>query len=123
MFIQQPFDEFLGYQYERIDEDHVHITLPLKPLYINSGGVVHGGIISSLADVAMCNTVEPDENRKQKVVTVDLNVTFLKGAKGEFLIAQAALIKKGRNLSHAECLIYDAEENLIAKAKAILFNT
>ncbi|WP_408006884.1 hypothetical protein ACJROX_19605 [Pseudalkalibacillus sp. A8] len=31
----------------------------------------------------MCNTIEADKNSKQKVVTVDLNVTFLKGAKGD----------------------------------------
>lgn len=122
MFIIQAFDEFLGLQYERISEGRVKVTLPVKPLYINSAGVVHGGIISSLADVAMCNTVSADENNVQKVVTVDLSVTFLKGAKAKYLVADATVTKGGRSLTHADCLIYDDQENLIAKAKAILFN-
>jgi uncharacterized protein (TIGR00369 family) len=122
MYIVQPFDEFLDLKYERISENSVRVTLPIKPLYINSAGVVHGGILSSLADVALCNTIGADENGVQKVVTVDLNVTFLKGAKGESLTAYAQVTKAGKSLTHADCLIYDHEKNLVAKAKAVLFN-
>jgi uncharacterized protein (TIGR00369 family) len=122
LFIEQPFDQFLGFSYERIDENSIKVMLPIKPLYINSVGVVHGGIISSLADVAMCNVIEPDESGKQTVVTTDLNVTFIKGAKGKYLCAHAHVFKKGRTLTHAECTIYDDLENMVAKSKAILFN-
>lgn len=123
MFIIQPFDEFLGFQYEQVSSDSIKITMPIQPLFLNSVGVVHGGVISSLADVTLCNTLGANEDGKQKAVTVDLDVTFLKGAKGESLTAIAKLVKSGKNLSHAECQIYDDQENLVAKAKAILFNT
>lgn len=123
MFIKQPLDEFLGFQYERIDENRIKVTLPIQPLYVNSVGVVHGGIISSLADVAMCNVIAANEDGTQRVVTTDLTVTFLKGAKGEYLIAHAHVFKQGRTLTHAECSIYDDQEKLVAKAKAILFNS
>lgn len=122
MFIRQPFDEFLEVQYERITENSVKVTLPVKPLYLNSVDVIHGGIISTLAEVALCNTVAPDENGRQKVVTVDLNVTFLNRARSEFLTARAFAVKEGRNLTHADCIIHDDKDNVIAKAKAILFN-
>lgn len=62
MFIQQPFDEFLGLQYERLNETTVKVTMPIQPLLVNSVGVVHGGIISSISNVAICNTIEADEN-------------------------------------------------------------
>lgn len=122
MFIRQPFDEFLEMKYERTTENSVKVTLPIKPLFVNSVGVIHGGIISTLADVALCNTVAPDEHGIQQVVTVDLTVTFLKGAKSEFLTARAFAVKKGRSLTHADCLIYDDQEQAVAKAKAVLFN-
>lgn len=123
MFIQQPFDEFLGFQYERTEDGKVRVTLPVKPLHINSAGVVHGGVISTLADVALSNTMEPDAAGKQRSVTLDLNVTFLKGAKSELLIAHAEIIKTGKTLTHAECRIEDAAGVLVAKAKGIFFNT
>lgn len=121
MFIKQPFDEFLGFEYEKLEENSVKVALSIKPLYLNSVGVVHGGILSTLADVAMCNTVEPDEHQRQTVVTADLDMTFLKGAKGEYVVAYARIVKKGRTLTHVECTIYDDQENMVAKAKAILF--
>lgn len=122
MFLQQPFDEFLGFEYERINETSVNVTLPIQPLFINSVGVVHGGIISTLADVAMGNIFELDENNKQTIVTVDLKTSFLKGAKGEFLVAKANLVKKGRTLNHVDCLIFDGENNLVAKSTGIFAN-
>lgn len=121
MFIKQPFDEFLGFQYERVDERNIMVTLPIKPLYINSAGVVHGGIISSLADVAMCNTMEADEDNIQKVVTLDLNISFIKGAKGNHLVAKAQLVNEGKTLSHVDCYIYDDQDTMVARAKGIFY--
>jgi uncharacterized protein (TIGR00369 family) len=122
MFLQQSFDTFLNLQYERVSENHVKVTLPLQPLFVNSVGVVHGGIISSLADIAMCNTFEVDDSNRQTVVTVDLKMTFIKGARGAYLTADAHLVKRGRTLSHADCLIYDDQCNLVVKATGIFIN-
>ncbi|WCK55672.1 PaaI family thioesterase [Aneurinibacillus sp. Ricciae_BoGa-3] len=121
LFIKQPFDEFMALQYERITENQVHIYLPVKPLFLNSLGVVHGGIISSLADVAMCNVPEGDGSGVQTVVTVDLKVSFLRAAIGEYLVAHATTVKEGKNLVHAECQIFNDQQVLVAKASAILF--
>ncbi|MBG9585825.1 PaaI family thioesterase [Cytobacillus firmus] len=119
MLIKQPFDEFLKFHYERISDSKMKVTLPIQPLFINSAGLVHGGIISTLADVAMGNIFEPDENQKQSVVTADLKVSFLKGATGEYLVADAHLVKKGRTLSHTDCLIYNDQNQVVAKASGI----
>ena len=119
MLIKQPFDEFLKFHYERISDSKMKVTLPIQPLFINSAGLVHGGIISTLADVAMGNIFEPDENQKQSVVTADLKVSFLKGATGEYLVADAHLVKRGRTLSHTDCMIYNDQNQVVAKASGI----
>ena len=121
-FIENPFDEFLRCQYERISETNLKVTLPVQPLFINILGVVHGGIICSLADITMGNMFAIDENNRQIVVTVDLKTTFIKGAKGDFLIADAHLIKKGRTLHHIDCFIYDGNNELVAKTSGIFAN-
>ena len=95
------------------------VTLPIQPLFINSAGLVHGGIISTLADVAMGNIFKPDENQIQTVVTADLKVSFLKGAAGKCLMADAHLVKRGRTLNHTDCLIYNDQNQLVAKASGI----
>lgn len=118
-FIKCAFDEFLKVEYERMSETNLKVRLPIEPLYLNSVGIVHGGIICSLADIAMGNTFGIDENKKQTIVTADMNTTFLKGAKGEYLIADANIVKKGSRLSHVDCMIYDDNNELVAKAKGI----
>lgn len=122
MFIRQPFDKFLEMDYERMTENSVKVILPIKGLYVDHHGVIHGGIISTLAEVALCNTVAPDENGSQKAAIVDLNVTFLKSSTSSVLTARAFAVKEGRNLIHADCLIYDDEDRVITKAKAVLFS-
>jgi uncharacterized protein (TIGR00369 family) len=121
MFIKQPFDEFLGFEYKKIDDNNLQIRLPIQELFVNSVGVVHGGVISSLADVAMSNLVPANENGIQRVVTVDLNVSFLKPATGTCLMANAQIEKQGRTLIHTECSIFNDKQELVAKSKAILF--
>jgi uncharacterized protein (TIGR00369 family) len=121
MFIKQPFDEFLGIEYKKIDDDHLQLRLPIKDLFVNSAGVVHGGIISSMADVAVSNLIPANENGIQQALTVDLNVSFLKPATGTYLIANAQIERKGRTLIHTECSIFNDKQELVAKSKAILF--
>ncbi|MCQ6281687.1 PaaI family thioesterase [Bacillus sp. EB600] len=123
-FIKNQFDNLLNCQYERISETNLKVILPVQSLYLNTVGVVNGGIISLLADLAMGNTCETFEveNNCQSVVTVDLKTTYLKGAKGELLIADAHLIKKGKTLNHLDCFIYNDHNELVAKATGIFAN-
>ncbi|QOR68229.1 PaaI family thioesterase [Cytobacillus suaedae] len=121
-YINNPFDEFMGCQYERVSDTNIKVTMPIQPLFLNTIGVVHGGIISTLADIAMGNTTKTTGN-KQSVVTVDIKTSFLKGATGDFLVADAHLIKKGRTLNHVDCYIYDENNVLVARASGIFANT
>ncbi|MCA1029636.1 PaaI family thioesterase [Bacillus timonensis] len=121
MFIKQPFDEFLCFEYKKVDDNHVQVKLPIQELFINSAGIVHGGIISSLADVAMSNLLPANENGIQQAVTVDLQVSFLKPATGKMLEAHAKIDKKGKTLVHTDCAIFNENEELVAKARGILF--
>ena len=118
MFIKQPFDEFLGFEYKR-DDNAIEVSMLIKELYINSVGVIHGGLISTLADVAMGNLMPTNNPGIQELVTVDLKVSFLKPAKGEYLLARARVVKNGRKLFFAECQIYNSNEDLVAVANGI----
>lgn len=120
MFIQQPFDEFLKMEYEWKTEETLHVRMPVQDFFINSTGVIHGGIISTLADVATSNLIPANKDGVQQAVTVDLNTSFLKAATGTHLIAQAILEKEGRTLIHARCTIYNDNQDKVAVATAIL---
>ncbi|MCM3766243.1 PaaI family thioesterase [Neobacillus niacini] len=124
-YIKNPFDHLLKCQYKKISDTNLKVILPVQPLLLNTKGYVQGGIISLLADLAMgniCNTFQEDDNSMQSVVTVDLKTSYLKGAQGDFLTADAHLIKKGRTLNHVNCNIYNDQNELVAQATGIFAN-
>lgn len=121
MFIKQPLDELLEFEHTRIDDNHLNIQMPIKDLVKNSAGIVHGGVISALADVTMSNLVPADDQGTQQTVTVNLDVSFVRPATGKFLLAKASIEKQGRTLVHAQCSIYNDQDALVATTKAILF--
>ncbi|MBM4763772.1 PaaI family thioesterase [Bacillus sp. B15-48] len=123
--IKTQFDHLINFQYERISGRNLKVTMPIQPIFLNTVGYVNGGIVSLLADISMgnaCNTFLKDQEAIQSVVTVDLKITYLKGAKGEYLVADAYLVKKGRTLNHLDCNIYNDKDELCAKAHGIFAN-
>ncbi len=119
--IKQPFDEFLGFEYERVGPTKMRVTLPVRSLHVNSAGVIHGGIISSLVDVAMSNLLEASDQGVQKAVTIDLHTTFIQGARGAKLVAEANVVKEGRTLLYADCRVMDEEGQIVARATGSFF--
>jgi len=76
------------------------IRMPLQTWFGQEGGVVHGGIITTLADTAAIYAVFPGFDRPV-MTSIDLKVNFLRPARldGESLVATSRLIKKGRTLA------------------------
>ena len=47
------FHNLLGYRQVSWEEDKAVIALDLKPEHLNMGGVIHGGVLSSLLDIVL----------------------------------------------------------------------
>ena len=84
----------------------------------NLHGVVHGGAVASLADTAMgvaCSTLG------NKVVTVDMNINFIKNAGLGIIRAVGKVLHSGRHTMVAEAEIFDTGNVLLAKARGTFF--
>ena len=75
--------------------------MPLDKTYLQEGGVVHGGIISTLADTAAVYTVHPYLNENQSMTSIEFKINFLSPALFENgdLLAKANLVKRGRKVA------------------------
>jgi uncharacterized protein (TIGR00369 family) len=93
------------------------LALRIDKQHCNARGLLHGGVISALADNAMgLSCVLQMENAS--ALTVNLSVDFLHvGQIGQWLEVRAHPAKLGRTLSFADASIF-ANDDLIAKAKA-----
>lgn len=113
-----PFLQHLKIQTDALGQGSARLSLPIEPQMTNSLGTVHGGAIMSLLDVAVCTaarTLHPDSIG---VITIDLSVSFIGGAAGKRLFADARVLKDGRSMSFVEGEATNEDGSLVAKAIA-----
>ena len=111
-----PFVAHLKILTEALGAGTATLSLPIEPHLTNSLGTLHGGVIVSLLDVALCTaarTLHPDS---VGVVTVDLSTAFVGGARGARLRADARVLKDGRSVSFVEGEARNDDGTLVAKA-------
>ena len=84
------------------------------------GGSVHGGVIATMIDMAAVLSVFsnlPDSGTPAG--TADLAVTYLRQAHGEWVDAEAIVIKRGRQLCTVEVSIVNDEGLLCARGRVL----
>lgn len=101
----------------------VTLSFPGKAWEQNSNGVLHGGIIASLMDVAMgtltyalTGTITP---------TMNLNISYPRPAIGNgIFFVRAELIKAGRTALYTTGTLYEAgsQSKVISVAQGVFFN-
>jgi len=111
----------LGAVLESIEPGRVTITCNANENLTQQHGLLHGGVVASLADVA-CGyaalSLLPDD---REVLTVEFKVHFLKAAKTDGLVAVGQVMQSGRTLTVCEGSVFDStRERLLAKMTATM---
>jgi uncharacterized protein (TIGR00369 family) len=130
-FTDIPFNRMLGLQLDHISPDHVVLNFSMKNDLVGNflQGILHGGVISSVLDMAGGMTVMATGIMKHadasieeltklmgQCSTVDLQVSFLSPGKGDIFIAKSWLLKSGRHISFTRMELYNQSETLIVTA-------
>ena len=113
-----PFVSHLKILTETLGEGSARLSLPIELHLTNSIGTVHGGVIMSLLDVALCTaarTLHPDS---LGVITIDMSTSFIGGGSGARLLAEARVLKDGRSMIFVEGEAKNEDSSLVAKAIA-----
>ncbi len=113
-----PFVSHLKILTETLGEGTARLSLPIEAHLTNSIGTVHGGVILSLLDVALCTaarTLHPDS---LGVITIDMSTSFIGGGGGARLLAEARVLKNGRSMIFVEGEAKNVDGSLVAKAIA-----
>ncbi len=85
-----------------------------KPHHGNLGGVVHGGMLMTLADMALFNICWKALDGSM-AVTVSLNAEFLRPAPiGAFIEASGEITGGGRSLFFARGMVRAGDQDLLA---------
>jgi uncharacterized protein (TIGR00369 family) len=113
-----PFVAHLKILTETLGEGTARLSMPVESHLTNSLGTVHGGAIMSLLDVALCTAARTLQPESIGVITIDLSTSFIGGASGKKLFADARVLRDGRSMSFVEAEAKNEDGSLVAKAIA-----
>ncbi len=128
-FQRIPFNQVLGIQLVELSLDKVVMELPMKPELIGNfvHGILHGGVISSLLDVAggamaLIGAFDKHQHlsstermqRLSKLGTIDLRVDYLRPGRGQLFTATAVLLRSGNKVAVVRSELHSDDGNLVA---------
>lgn len=108
-----------------VNAEHGKVTLKIKVRreMTNPYGNIHGGMMSALIDETIGWAVVSLE-APQHYTSLNLNIDFLYAIReGETLLATGRVVRGGKKIVHAECLVEDMDGRLLAKASSNLVVT
>jgi len=113
-----PFVSHLKILTETLGEGTARLSVPVEKQLTNSLGSVHGGVIMSLLDVALCTAARTLHPESVGVITINMSTSFIGAGSGAKLLADARVMKDGRSMSFVEAEAKNEDGTLVAKAIA-----
>jgi len=115
-----PYYRLLGINLTLLGPGKAELEVQAEKQHTNPMGMVHGGLIMSIADAAMGNAIR---SLGLIGVTVDCSVSFPGAARlGEKVTARGKVIKAGKNLLFAEATVW-AQDRILGHSKSTFYNT
>ncbi len=113
------FHNVLGYRQVSWDEEKAVIALDLKPEHLNMGGVIHGGVLSSLLDIVMAEagTYCPYPGRMRKAITLTFTTTFTGQCSSGTIKVTGTRRAGGTRIFNSTGEVHDDNGNLLAIAE------
>ncbi len=99
-FARDPFTAFLGMHVVDIAHERAVVALPYQPEHANAFGPLNGGASASLLNVAgkVAAWTGIDLDQEPYLACVDMTVQYLSAAIEEDVIAEARVLRRGRDL-------------------------
>ena len=115
MWSAMPFIELLGAEPISATADEVQLRVAWDPSRCTSGGVLHGGVLMSLADsaAAFCAFLNLPEGAS--TTTIESKTNFLRAVRSGHVDAIAKPLHVGRTLIVVDTELRDADGKLVAR--------
>jgi uncharacterized protein (TIGR00369 family) len=114
-----PFNALVGPLYERRDGDAVSIGLAVEEQHTNSRGICHGGVLATLADLALGYAMLARSGDKGSFVTAHLAVDYAGSARaGDWIESRVEIQHLGSRLAFANCYLVSGSKPIV-RASAI----
>ena len=119
LFRSSPVIDLIGPVYSKGEGGDLVLGLRVEAKHCNMRGTLHGGILATLADVALGYTIAFSTQPPTGLITANLSLDFAGTAKiGDWLEAKVDVQKKGGRLAFANCYLSVGEQRIV-RASAV----
>jgi uncharacterized protein (TIGR00369 family) len=119
-FSMSPFGELVGPLYAGRRDSGLTIGLRVGSAHCNRNGRAHGGLMVTVADIALSRAALEQLPPNAKIATADLHISFLEGvSEGEWLEAIPSIDRMGRSMIHGSCVL-EANAKMAARVLATI---
>lgn len=121
LFRTSPVLDLIGPLYSLGEGKDLVLGLRAEAKHCNARGTVHGGMLATLADVALGYTMAFSSEPPAGLVTANLSLDFAGTAQaGDWLEARVDIQKQGSRLSFANCYIFVGEQRIVRASAVFL---
>jgi len=126
---KMPFNKLLGIKIESLHLQEVRLRIDMREELIGNfvHGILHGGVIASVLDVAggmiaIANAFSTKQQLTEaermqgidKAGTIDMRIDYLRPGRGKYFIATAQVLRSGRKVSVTRMELHNDDNLLIA---------
>jgi uncharacterized protein (TIGR00369 family) len=111
-FSDVPCNRFFDFKLLSRSDVQAEISMPVKDAYLQEKGVIHGGIITTLADTTAVYAINPDLPPDKTMTSIELKVNFLRPATadGSALLARAEVIQRGQKVAVCQVDVFQHDK-------------
>lgn len=111
---RNPFNELVGPFYERREGETVTLGLRIEERHLNSRGFCHGGLLATLADLALGYAMLAVTQGQTNFVTVHLSIDYVDAAKeGDWVESEVDIQRVASRLAFANCYLIAGERRIV----------
>jgi 1,4-dihydroxy-2-naphthoyl-CoA hydrolase len=114
-----PFAEHLGLIVDEASADRVSLRLAWAQHLCTTGGIMHGGVLMSLADTAGALVTFLGLPEGATTATITSTSQMFRPVSGGTVRAVAVPLHRGRTTVTVQSSLYDAEQRLVAQTTQI----
>lgn len=119
IFRSSPFLETIGPLYSKGTGAQLVIRWRVEPKHTNARGSLHGGVLASVADVALGYSLATSGETRTSMVTASLSIDFAGSAAiGDWVETTVDIQKRGSRLAFANAY-FAARNERIARASGV----
>jgi len=115
------FGDLVGLYPVSMDTGRAVFAVKLRPEHLNPVGVVHGGVIYTLADTTMGAALTTRLEGGERCLTLEIKINYMAPAREGTLACEAILAERTRRIGLLEARVRDETEKLVALATGTFY--